>query len=138
MNSRVARGLGLAGLVPFLGLAILVAADYQGWAAPASDALRIYAALILSFLGGTTWGVALRQNRTGLFWLSMVPFFAAWAALLVSGRPSFGILLAAFATAHGIDHIAHRRRLLPDWFMGLRRLLTLVVMVCLVIALLSL
>ena len=133
MKAAVARWLGFGGLIPFFGLAGLVVTDFQGWGEPAGDALRVYAALILSFLGGVSWGVALNSEHPGFYSLSMVPFFGAWAALLISAPLSYGLLMAAFIAAHLIDYQARARGLLPAWFFTLRRQLTLGVLVSLIV-----
>ena len=138
MKPAIARWLGLAGLIPFIGLALIVISDVAGLAAPAGQALRVYAALILSFLGGVSWGIALRHEHEGMFSLSMLPFFGAWAALLLSGPASYACLIVSFLAAHAIDHAAERNGLLPDGFLKLRRQLTLVVIVCLVTVAMSL
>jgi hypothetical protein len=138
MNESIARWLGFCGLLPFIGLTLLVLTDYLGWGPVAGDALRVYAALILSFLGGVSWGIALRGQQESLYSLSMIPFFGAWAALLAAGVFSYGLLMAAFVAAHVIDHHARARQLLPGWFFTLRRQLTIGVLICLIAVVMSL
>jgi hypothetical protein len=58
---RSALLLGVAGLIPFVGLSLLLA--FAPALAPA-DALRIVAldaAVILAYMGGVHWGLALRD-----------------------------------------------------------------------------
>ena len=76
---------GLAGLIPFLGLPVLALAvpDLSGWS---DRALGLYAAVILSFLGGARWGRAVSGPAPDLrtVAISMAPSVVAWGlALLV-------------------------------------------------------
>ncbi|MFC7474774.1 DUF3429 domain-containing protein [Dankookia sp. GCM10030260] len=52
--------LGLAGLLPFLGTALLAWTAPPDWRGVALHALAAYGAVILSFLGAVHWGLALR------------------------------------------------------------------------------
>jgi hypothetical protein len=89
--------LGFAGLLPFwvTSLAsVLAAAPVQ---AICQRALMGYGAVILSFLGGIRWGVAMAAvSPAPLVWrlgFSVVPSLAGWVALLLS--PVDGLLLLA-------------------------------------------
>ena len=100
------------------------------------DTLIAYGAVILSFLGGITWGLAVTRNRTTdpLYLASMVPFAAAWIALLLP--PFFGLLLlmAAFLGSLANDFMLKRAGLSPGWFFSLRVTLTAIVVACLAVA----
>ncbi|AWV23211.1 Hypothetical protein RADP37_01865 [Roseomonas mucosa] len=80
-----ARILGLAGLVPFFGLAMLSLSG-EAWTRPP---LLLYGATILSFLGAIHWGVTLRapESEAGWDWprltLGVLPPLLAWVALLL-------------------------------------------------------
>ena len=96
----VPLALGLGGLVPFVGLALLVV---TGWAARIGmsgdlvrAALLAYGAIIASFLGGIRWGLALRE----------------------SGRA------AALDLVLSVDQDLPRRGLAPAWFGRLRVILS--------------
>lgn len=120
-------GLGLAGLLPFWGLAVgLALHGAYGFDPHALDlALVTYAAIILSFLGGIRWGVALDGSGQGAnFVLSIVPSLAAWACLLTR-EPWRLALLGAIALALGpIDVGLVRDGLAPRWFGRLRLILS--------------
>jgi hypothetical protein len=81
--------LGLAGLVPFWGLAGALALKGAGpFSCEALDwALATYAAIILSFLGGIRWGLAVasadRPEAAMHFMISVLPSLAAWLLLLL-------------------------------------------------------
>ena len=85
MNRFLLIILGFAGLIPFLGLAaaswVLDAANHALWV----QAVEIYAAVILSFLGGVHWGLAMASTSTlpykGLLW-GVTPALLAWAIIL--------------------------------------------------------
>jgi hypothetical protein len=81
---RVAWIYGAAGLIPFLGCAaadIAGAPPGQGWW---RLALLIYAAVILSFLGGARWGFELAHlpAKAVVITLSMAPSIAGFFLLL--------------------------------------------------------
>ena len=96
-----ARRLGAAGLLPFAAGALLVwlvrEPEAQGFAA---QALSVYAALIVSFLGGIHWGLAFRHAEPPmplLLW-GVVPSLVAWPAVLMpawSGLVVHGVMLVA-------------------------------------------
>jgi Protein of unknown function (DUF3429) len=105
-----ARRLAYAGLVPFvLGalLVWLVRAEAHPYVALA---LSAYAAVILSFLGGIHWGLAMRQDVQAprvLVW-GVVPALVAWPAAVMppdAGLVVQGLMLLA---CYGVD-----RRLYP-------------------------
>lgn len=91
----MATRLGYAGLIPFAAGAFLV------WARPPflspgfiSDMVfwtLIYGAVILSFMGGATWGSALRTGRYGRMVPAVIWALIGWAAMVPSG------MLAGFA-----------------------------------------
>jgi len=121
-----AAWLGALGLVPFAalaGLLPLVGADLK----PAlAHALLGYGAVILSFLGGVHWGLAIGSNppaadaaiRTRLI-LSVVPSLIAWAALLLPAGGLF-VLAAAIALMLVVDIRATRAGEAPPWYPRLR------------------
>ena len=75
--------LGLAGILPQL-LCLLVMLALPDWRWVALAAACFYAALILSFLGGLWWMLALLRGEREWepYLLAVVPSLAGWAALL--------------------------------------------------------
>jgi len=142
---RSALILGLAGVLPFLWGACTVLIDplremSQGLAGRRFTGhvlLQGYGIVILSFMSGVVWGFATRaQGRAALtfYLLSVLP--ALWAFFLGSSPwpPTALIALAlGFAGLLGVDRMAMAQGLAPDWWMSLRVLLTLIVVVCLLI-----
>ncbi|GAA4036817.1 hypothetical protein GCM10022281_16790 [Sphingomonas rosea] len=115
--------LGLAGLIPPVGLTVVpwLLTRNLGW--HAGRLLEIYAALILSFLGGAWWAFACREEQPsfGLLAIAVVPSLAAWAAvsLLLPLEALLALTLLLLA-ALVVDAALVRRALAPGWWMGLR------------------
>jgi hypothetical protein len=125
---RPALSLGLAGLVPFWGLAIsIIVLD-----TPMKDfavQLKItYGAVILSFLGGMHWGLA-AVNKRHENWLSLgwgiTPALIAWGALFL--QPSLGLILLiiGFLAAAIIDFRIFVSNNSNAWFGMLRTVLSI-------------
>ncbi len=130
------RTLGFGGLAPFVVLAALTLIGPEGWKDRVSLALIAYGAVILSFLGGITWGLAVTRQKTRdpLYLASMAPFFAAWIALLLPPFAGLLLLMVAFLGALGNDFLLKRAGLSPGWFFSMRLTLTAVVVACLAVA----
>lgn len=77
------RILGLSGILP-QALCLVLAAFGPGQLAAAQAGL-VYAALILSFLGGLWWMAALQAGRRGaaVYAVAVLPSLIGWAALLM-------------------------------------------------------
>lgn len=107
---QLAQRLGYAGLLPFVAGALLVwlvRADVHAYAAMA---LSVYAALILSFLGGMHWGLAMRQaqpSTVALVW-GVVPSLVAWPAALMPPDAGLALHGSMFIACYAVD-----RRLYP-------------------------
>ena len=80
----VARTCGLLGLAPFWALPAAVAI-WPGQSGLTVIVVAAYAALILSFLGGARWGMALLAPEPDplAVALAMVPTLVAWGLLIV-------------------------------------------------------
>jgi hypothetical protein len=118
--------LGLAGLIPFIAGALLVAFSPESKAGAAA-ALLAYGAVSLSFLGGIRWGFAVMEGASagwGAYGLSVVPAAVAWIALYDGGP--FGLTILALAI--GLWIFAERgsppETGLPAWYIRLRIMLS--------------
>lgn len=138
---RLAMHLGFAGLIPFVSGALGVWVAPSGWRPFVMTALLDYAAVILAFMGAIHWGLAMRaqanDERARLqLGLSVIPPLLGWVAI-ASGM-SFGlalpILLFAFVMLYVADLRATALGLAPQWYPALRRPLTLVVSISLLLA----
>ncbi|MBU0725094.1 MAG: DUF3429 domain-containing protein [Alphaproteobacteria bacterium] len=127
--------LGLGGLIPFIAGAV------GGWTLieplnrAAQDMQVAYAALILSFLGAVHWGAALSRPDGARHWgwmaWSVTPALTAWVAIMPPAPVALMILMAGFLVCLAVDIRAVQLGLLPRWYLGLRRVLTPIVLICL-------
>jgi hypothetical protein len=130
-DQRLAFGLGLSGLLPFVGLAMAAWWFSPAWAGWAIRAQILYGASILAFLGGLHWGFALsgrlstRVTRAALGW-SVVPSLIAGAAAGMPDRWALFGLAGGLALAWAVDQRAWRHYGVGGWFLRLRSLLTVV------------
>jgi hypothetical protein len=117
--------LGYGGLLPFVALAVLHAADGPR-AALWAQALVGYGAVILSFVGALHWGVAMSapgldaMRRRRAFAWSVVPALLAWPALVLPGAAAAGLLVLGFALHLVADHRLAGPAGLPAWYLPLR------------------
>ena len=139
----IAVVLGIAGLIPVV-LCSLGALSLSGEGAARSLlALSAYSAVILAFLGGVHWGFGLDAAgapppavQRARFGLGVVPSLIGWAGLLVTfvGLPKTGllVLVAGFIGTTIAEARAAKQGWMPASYMGLRWVLSVVVVVCLV------
>lgn len=125
----VPLALTLAGLVPFIAAASVVAASGQDFVlrAQAGLVLLVYAGVILGFLGGVRWGAEINAQgsgipRTRLIALSVLGALAG--AVLVVWGVLGGLGWPVFAAA-ALAHLLHAAwdvdgAGLPNWFRRLR------------------
>jgi Protein of unknown function (DUF3429) len=133
--------LGLAGLIPFAVLALEIA---TGWPfgprsiGPALYALTIYGAVILSFLGGTHWGMAVADPRLGVGWrrfgIAVIPALVAWLGVWIGQQNGLLLLTAAFAALLAYDLWTIARGETPVWYGRQRTALTAIVCAALLAA----
>jgi len=125
-EQKQACWLGYSGLIPFFVLAVLASVAGGETAVEAARALLLYAAIILSFMGGVVWGRGLAGMRDeGLvssLVISVVPALVAWVGAVLGGS-----LGAALCCAGLVALLVHdvRTEALPDWFRRLRIHLTI-------------
>ncbi|SDS29756.1 DUF3429 domain-containing protein [Pseudomonas oryzae] len=133
--------LGLAGLIPFISGALGIWITPIGWRPLVLDALLDYAAVILAFMGAIHWGLAMRGEQDDLraqmqLGLSVIPPLLGWAAVSF-GLPaalSIPVFVLAFIGLYLADLRAVRLGLAPIWYRPLRKPLTAVVVVSLLVA----
>lgn len=139
----VALWLGVSGLIPFIAMAVLAIDGRLPLPFDPGRALLGYGAVILSFLGGIHWGIALGQpvvrnnipdGFTRSLILGVVPSIIGWFALLLPMKIGIAVLCAGFAMQLRVDLSSVARGALPDWFARLRIVLTGIVLISLVAA----
>jgi uncharacterized membrane protein len=130
--------LGYGGLLPFIGLALLIplSHDYRPLLAVA---LVNYGAVILSFVGALHWGFTMtaqdmgaEQGRDRLTW-SVIPSLIAWIATLLPMPLGCLLLVIGFVVHLRQDRQLLRVISLPAWYWPMRLRLTLVASVCLLV-----
>ena len=130
--SPAARHLGRAGLLPFVACAAVAVLGPAGWRGAAAMALAAYAAVIVSFLGGIHWGLAMRQmpepSPLLLGW-GVAPSLLAWPALLLPIGPALGLLGAGLLLCYAADRRLYPAHGVAAW-LGLRVQLTAVASLC--------
>ncbi|MBI1250263.1 MAG: DUF3429 family protein [Alphaproteobacteria bacterium] len=139
----IALQLGLLGLLPFFGAALMSLMEDDGLSRLGFTAFSIYAAAILSFLGGVRWGIEImrapQEPNSSRLVFSVLPAIAAWALALyaLTGPHALGVS-AAFAGLFALQYVwdlrAARDAAAPAWYPLLRQILTGGVMLaCLVL-----
>ncbi len=137
---RSALVLGWLGVLPFAACALL---SITGGVLPpgaAARALVLYGAIILSFMGGAQWGLAMaaERNRPGALAprliISVLPALAAFGLWFLPAI--FGLigLAAVFAALLAYDIETARAGVAPAWYPQLRIQLTGAVVLCLLLS----
>ena len=136
--------LGVGGLLPFAVCGFLAVATVDPFATTWLLALIFYGAVILSFLGGVHWGLALSDARTDLpadsdpagqnrlrFGLGVLPSLIGWAAafatVAIGPEVALAVLIGGFAATLLTETRLQRRDLLPSGYLWLRWGLSLAV-----------
>ena len=138
---KLALMLGYAGLIPFITGALGIWITPEGWRVVVLAALLDYAAVILAFMGAIHWGLAMRAENSGQaaqvqLGLSVVPPLLGWLAISGGMPISLGLpmCLLAFAGLYAADLRAVKLGLAPQWYPSLRRPLTIIVCLSLLVA----
>ena len=140
-KSTQAAVLGGSGLIPFVTLALASGLVAGSLSHSANFAFVVYAGVILSFLGGIQWGLAMGGRNAGtlteeefgmLLTMSVVPSLIAWGGVY-AWNSLWGVLLLAtgYFLALAVDHWSYGKALIPRWFYVMRFVLTCVVVLCL-------
>lgn len=119
--------LGLAGLIPFLAGAAFQWFSPPGWRMLAGSALLTYGAVIVSFLGGIHWGLAMRSSSAPgprLIW-GVVPSLLGWLGVLLDSPWGQAVLVISLLACFAVDRVSYRELGLQAW-LPLRALLTTV------------
>jgi len=139
--------LALLGFMPFAFLTSLLLvdpgliADGNGTADRLATgvvvALKVYSAVVLSFIGGIRWGIAIMQDVGGeaeneTLVLSAGPALIGWFAFFLGDPWSFAVFAAAFAATGWWDSRSAGNKGVPGWFGRLRLLLTALVLVTMI------
>lgn len=132
---RIVTALTTAGIIPFASLALL--SWYQThfpYTSIAIDFLVLgYAAVIISFIAGTHWGVSLLTENTArlLIWSNIITL-AAWAGLSIPDVMLSALtMIICLSLLLWIDFKLYKSGIHPKWYIILRAAITLGVIICL-------
>ena len=127
--------LGYTGLIPFVILSLALWFSSPGMVEQINQALLMYSAIILTFMGAVHWGVAMSTSEKPDNWqinVSVVPALIAWFASFAPVSINYTILYLTFASLCLIDSVSSKKGSVPDWYPKLRIPLTAVVVACLI------
>lgn len=139
----IAMLLGIGGLIPFAICSLVALTNTPPNGERALFALIAYGAVILSFLGGVHWGFGLEGAGTApsdvqraRFGLGVVPALIGWVALLLAflgyGRIALALLVIGYFISTIVEARASRGGYVPRGYMGLRWVLSSLVVLMLV------
>lgn len=132
--------IGILGLLPFvLGLVDL-------WINKNELIFKInlpkyYGAIILTFLGSKYWGIILNLNnikkisnqlKVSIVIWSILPSIIAINVLIIQSSVSIIILALGFLSCQIVDELLYNKIDFPYWYIILRRILTLIVLIILI------
>ena len=141
-NNIIMCCLIYAGAIPFIIPTVLIYFPHliSSKAIPWAWYSSSYAAIILTFLAGKHWGIALGERKTlGLFLLfsSNIIALLAWFALLVGGKWQYPIFIGGFCIQLIIDTCLEKINVISRWYLSQRILITIVVIACLLLQAIS-
>ena len=133
-NKYIITIIGLLGLIPY-GLPIIEKNGLIDFFETKTIDLTIwYGITILCFLSGVYWGLSINisiKNNSKLNYLlpalSIIPFMFAVIAVIVSNYLNIIFLVVGFLICQILDEILFRYKVYFNWYILLRRFLTVVV-----------
>ena len=137
-KNTLATLLSSLGAVPFVFSAIIYMFATSGSTTESwSIALYVtYGAIILSFLGGIHWGLAISSDQAldpALLATSTLVALLAWLSLLFSNhRLEISIIGLGFLFQLLVDYYLFKMAYYDPWFFSIRRVVSLVVFITLV------
>ena len=133
-NKYIITIIGLLGLIPY-GLPMMEKNGFVDFFEIKTIDLTIwYGITILCFLSGIYWGLSINtfmKNNSKLNFLlpalSIIPFMFAVIAVIVSNYLNIIFLVVGFLICQTLDEILFKRKIYFNWYIILRRFLTVVV-----------
>ena len=132
--------IGLLGLIPFIMGLIDVSINKSNLFFVV-NLPKYYGSIILTFLGAIYWGAMLDLARKNLIPEKIKFFMILWsvtpstlAVIILSIKSNLSLLLLSmsFFLCHLVDEVCNKYLLFPYWYLPLRRILTLIVVLVLI------
>ncbi len=128
---KLARILTYLGLIPFLIFSLGIFFGYN-----VLFEFKVFAALILSFLGGINWGIAMINKNSEILLKSIISVGLCWLLFLIDDNTLFLTLLASlYLLQIYLDNKIKNLGFYDKWFINLRMQATLGVIFFIIIAL---
>jgi len=128
---RLAWLLAITGTLIFAVMTAFLFTSESSVRIPATAALVIFAMVVISYLGGIEFGLALREEgstepiRALAMSISALPSLASWGVFwLNSPQKQVGAVIGLFVLVWFSDLYLARRGLIPTWFADLRTAVT--------------
>lgn len=138
---RLSWGLSLAGFLPMIGFAgsLYVLGSEHVLSESLTQMFKTWSIIILSFLGGIRWGMAVTNadEKPWVLLAAIVPSAIGWMTLFMGEPLSFLILLVAYCAQGAWDSLSINAGAAPRWFGQIRIWLTLLVVGAHLLAILS-
>ncbi len=133
--------LTIAGAVPFVALSVAVSMHMFPNVKAISGLLLTYAAIIVSFMGGIHWGVAVVRYADSRKIANMLIVESVWPSLIAWGVLFYGntftqllVMTLLYTFVWTIDSLLYSNDMIPQWFFTLRCIITPIVVVSLYVA----
>ncbi len=126
-----------AGALPFIAAALVLIFQPPAIQADLELVLRVYSALIVSFISGIHWQIGIsKQEAPGyLLWMSNAVVLASWGFVFAQpGIVAWLLFVIVFAVLLVLDRILFRLDLVSSWFYQLRVRISIIVMMSLLVA----
>ena len=141
MVRRLAWLLAITGVLILAVMTAFLFSSENHVRIPAIAAIVTFTAVVISYLGGIEFGLALREEssderiRTLAMSMSALPSLASWGVFwLPSPQQQIGAAIGLFGLVWFSDLYLARRGLIPSWFVDLRTAVTVIACVILGIA----
>lgn len=132
-KKRLAQGLTYAGVLPFLCAVVIPIIRPDFLSLDYDCIILTYGAVIASFIAGTHWGIyVLKDTRDNLFIHSNIAALLAWLAVVVGMSISAGLLAACFVYLLFVDKRLAAAGVLEAWYMRMRTIASMAVILALV------
>ena len=128
-KALLAQCLTYAGVLPFLGAAIMPAVKSNFLGLNYDSVILTYGAVIASFVAGIHWGIYLFKDAPlNLFIHSNVVALLAWCAVMFAHPANTVILLICFLYLIVIDRQLWKAGVIEKWYLRTRLIATTLVL----------